>query len=239
MCTLTQVGDLPRLAYLLEIKRAQPSSCAVRPGAVIGLGLGVKAFWYLGDLLIEAAKSIGWKAALPFPPRGRPNLRRRDFQGTTAQRGVLIMPIGGADNADSGTDRAVKGSDNADRGTVSLTDTADRGTESADTPTCHAATRDSSRPQPTQGVLTTLLRGACSKRYAPHEHAPYNTRRATRSTSAVPNGSAALLSAPSARRRDAPAAALPRPYLPSARWSIARRTPPDGSARATALPSPR
>jgi hypothetical protein len=120
MCTLTQVGDLPRLAYLLEIKRAQPSSCAVRPGAVIGLGLGVKAFWYLGDLLIEAAKSIGWKAALPFPPRGRPNLRRRDFQGTTAQRGVLIMPIGGADNADSGTDRAVKGSDNADMGTMSL-----------------------------------------------------------------------------------------------------------------------
>ena len=101
------------------------------------------------------------------------------------------MPIGGADNADSGTERAVKGSDNADRGTVSLTDTADRGTESADTPTCHAATRDSSRPQPTQGVLTTLLRRACSKRYAPQEHAPYNTRRATRSTSAVPNGSAA------------------------------------------------
>jgi hypothetical protein len=40
-------------------------------------------------------------------------------------------------------------------------------------------------------VLTTLLRRACSKRYAPQEHAPYNTRRATRSTSAVPNGSTA------------------------------------------------
>ena len=97
MCTLTQVGDLPRLA-LLEIKRAQPSSCAVRPGAVIGLGLGVKAFWYLGDLLIEAAKSIGWKAALPFPPRGRPNPRRRDSQGATAQRWAER----GTDNADRG-----------------------------------------------------------------------------------------------------------------------------------------
>ena len=116
MFTLTQVGDLPRLAYLLEIKRAQPSSCAVRPGAVIGLGLSVKAFWYLGDLLIEAAKSIGWKAALPFPARGRPNLRRRDFQGTTAQRGVLIMPIGGTDNADRGCYCPERGTDNAARG---------------------------------------------------------------------------------------------------------------------------
>ena len=222
MFTLTQVGDLPRLEITqnqtdaaLQLRR--PTRSRHRPWAQR------EGFLVFGALAHRSRQVDRLEARLAFSPARTPQPAAPRLSG-------YYCPERGADNADSGTDHAVKGTDNADRGTVSPTDTADKGTESADTPACRAATRDSSRPQPMQGVLATGSRRAYGKRYAPQEHGPYNTRRAIVLHERCAQRKRRQLSAPSARRRDAPTAALPRPYLPSARWRIARRTPQDGSA---------